>query len=220
MRNNHHPARIDAVATAQSLRPRLRHHNQQVGALEQPVEHRQLGRRRIGKHGVHGHRQRQIDLVDQGENVIAGVAAENPELMLKPQRFGPAGHDLVRRAGIVAAVVGADRLDRRGIRDAGAIIHRVMVDNELRITVGERIETVRSEGCEATVAGQRVADQRDPPERRAIAARPGRGLVRRNTYGVNVEQLKFPLPRHPTGMPRFKNATHPGRLHTCSQPQQ
>ena len=104
------------IDAAQQLPALLGHHHDLRRGLDDAVHHRALRRRRIGQYGMERRHHRHGETRQQRENVGAGFAAENSELMLQAHGVEPAGIQEIRRTHVLFDIVVLDlETDRRRI---------------------------------------------------------------------------------------------------------
>ena len=97
---------------------------------------------------------------------------------------GPALLDAPRGVAIIGEAVEADRLDLVGVGDVGAVVDRIMVEDQARIALAQGIGDMAGEGRQPAFARQGVADQREPAHRRMPRARG-------NGFGITGKHLNL-----------------------------
>ncbi len=151
------------VDASQQLAALLGHHHDFRRYLGDAHHDRALHNRRLGQHGVerghHGHGETQ----QQHEDVGAGVAAENSELVLQAYGIEPASIEKVRSAQIVFEVVVPDlQSDRGGVIVSLTVIgHRHDAGLRFRTRIRDRLLQVCGEGGNPAAARKRIADESD-----------------------------------------------------------
>ena len=96
--------------------------------------------------------RRHADAVEQSQDLFAGRAAENAELVLHPDCVGAARLDRARRLQISLRIVLRDRDDVGGVIDPGAVIHRVDVQPDVGKAGAQARNRVVGEGRDAAAA--------------------------------------------------------------------
>ena len=92
MRDHDHRVRVRFVHSEDASAFRLALHDGHSGAVEDPLEHLALVCARLQQRGVkHGH-ERDVETVDEVENLRAVGAAEQSVLMLKQHRIEVVQH--------------------------------------------------------------------------------------------------------------------------------
>ncbi len=160
VRNDFDAVRGDAIMAPQDFRAPRRHHDDFVGTVKDPPQHGFLRFRRLVENRMERHDQRQVDMADQLEDVRAGLSSENPILMLKPDGFGAALLNSLRRVPETCWVVGGNCPDFRRIFDPGSVVDRIMVESHSRELLAKRVGDMAGEGGDAAFARKGVADQR------------------------------------------------------------
>ena len=85
-----------AIDVAQQFAALLGHHDDLRGHLDDALHHRALSRRRLGQHGVQRRDDRHGQARQQRQDMGAGFAAENAELVLQTDDVEPAGVEKLR----------------------------------------------------------------------------------------------------------------------------
>ncbi len=161
-----------AIDAAQQLASLVGHHDDLRGRFDDAFHHRALRRGRLGQHGVQRRDNRHRQARQQLEDVGAGVAAENSELVLQTDDVEPAGIQEGRGAHIFFDAVIPDlQGDRSGIIIGLTVVgHRHDRGLKIRPRGRYRAFQVGREGCDSAAAWQRIADHRDPAQRRHVRA--------------------------------------------------
>ena len=115
-----------------------------------------------------------------------------PIFVLQPDRARAALLDAARGVAIVGDAVEADRLDVVGIGDVGAVIDRIMVEDQPGIALAQRVGDMAGEGRKPAFARQGIADQREPPDRRVPRARWRSLSVSARTSRLKLEHAVVP----------------------------
>ena len=186
MRDDADPVGRHAVAALQYFGASRGHDDGPVGASDQRLSTASCSSLGFFEHGMEGDDQRQAGRAGELKDVAARRAAENAKFMLQPDRLGAARLDPLGGFAIGGRIVGIDRDDMFGVADAGPVIHRIMVEFHCRVAAAKRVGDITGISRQSASARQRVADQRQMPERRR--RRPGGNpLVVVNGQNIIVE---------------------------------
>ena len=104
------------IDAAQQFAALVGHHHDLRRRLDDAIHHRALRGRRLGQHGMERRHHRHGETRQQREDVGAGFAAENSELVLQAHDVEPAGIQEVCRTHVLFDIVVLDlESDRRRI---------------------------------------------------------------------------------------------------------
>ena len=149
-----------SVDVAQDFAAEIAHHHKLACAGDQSFHDPALVGVGLGEHRVKRHDQRRGNPIDQLEDHVAGDAAENAELMLKPYRARAAVVDLLGGRAIAGGLLLADRARHFGAkRPIAFAAHRIDVDGEIGPDRAQMIMDVGGKGRDAASTRPETADQ-------------------------------------------------------------
>jgi hypothetical protein len=175
-----------AMDRCEQLGAVLAHHHQPLRELRQLVDHAALRQAGLAQDRVQRRHDRHAQLAQEGDQVAAGLAAEDAELVLHRDDVDAVDVQVVGGPPVRRRIGLADlEADARGVAVALArVVHRDDEAVDRRRRVEERAGEVRRERGDAALSRQVIAEHADAPDQRVGRVASGgapraRGIVDR-----------------------------------------
>jgi hypothetical protein len=161
MRHHRDAAARDAMDAHQYLAPLLCHHDQRRGPARKAFDDRALIGIGLLEHGMERHDHGRLHPIEQFQQMRAGRAAENAIFVLHEHEIGTAFVDALGGDPIVGDILLRDLTGHLGpvIVNAIRVVHRIMIDGDVRVDMLDRIANIAGEGGDATEARRAIADE-------------------------------------------------------------